>query len=72
MVFLSIINALLNTVNVDYLWHFLWQVDDSSYNGDTGILDMPDGLAHFRMNLEELLVDICQLLGSTTFVQKVL
>ncbi|WOL00603.1 transportin MOS14 [Canna indica] len=35
-------------------------------------LDIPDGLAHFRLNLEELFVDICQLLGSGAFVQKLL
>lgn len=36
------------------------------------MLDIPDGLIQFRMNLEELLVDICQLLGSDSFVQKVI
>lgn len=46
------------------------QVDDPGYDGNNGALDIPDGLVQFRMNLEELLVDICQLLGSATFVQK--
>ncbi|XP_039124758.1 transportin MOS14 isoform X2 [Dioscorea cayenensis subsp. rotundata] len=46
------------------------QVDDSTFGGKTGALDIPDGLTHFRMNLEELLIDICQLLGSKRFVQK--
>lgn len=35
-------------------------------------LYMPDGLIYFRLNLEELLVDICQLMGHTSFVTKVL
>ncbi|KAF7135654.1 hypothetical protein RHSIM_Rhsim08G0036900 [Rhododendron simsii] len=47
------------------------QVDDSTINDDTGALDLPDGLAQFRVNLVELLVDICQLLRSATFVQKI-
>lgn len=47
-------------------------MDDSTINDDTGALDLPDGLAQFRMNLVELLVDICQLLRSATFIQKVL
>lgn len=34
-------------------------------------MDLPDGLLHFRNNLLELLVDICQLLHPTTFVSKV-
>ncbi|OVA17318.1 Exportin-1/Importin-beta-like [Macleaya cordata] len=46
------------------------QVDDSTFNGENGTLDLPDGLAQFRMDLSELFVDICQLLGSGTFVQK--
>ncbi|XP_073005339.1 uncharacterized protein [Typha latifolia] len=46
------------------------QVDDPDFDGDNGTLDISDGLIHFRMNLEELFIDICQLLGSATFVQK--
>ncbi|KAK7396024.1 hypothetical protein VNO78_16713 [Psophocarpus tetragonolobus] len=46
------------------------QVDDSTYNDEGRIVDLPDGLIHFRMNLVELLVDICHLLGSATFMQK--
>ncbi|KAJ0988688.1 hypothetical protein J5N97_007044 [Dioscorea zingiberensis] len=46
------------------------QVDDSTFDGKARALDIPDGLAYFRMNLEELLIDICQLLGSNRFVQK--
>ncbi|KAL5171839.1 Transportin MOS14 [Glycine soja] len=45
------------------------QVIDSTYN-DEGRVDLPDGLIHFRVNLVELLVDICHLLGSATFMQK--
>lgn len=47
-------------------------MDDYTIIDHTGALDLPDGLAHFRMNLMELLVDICQLLRSATFIQKVL
>ncbi|XP_050380525.1 transportin MOS14 [Argentina anserina] len=46
------------------------QIDDSMFNDDQGTPELPDGLAYFRMNLVELLVDICQLLRSTIFVQK--
>ena len=47
-------------------------MDDSTYNDEGGVVDLPDGLIHFRVNLVELLVDICHLLGSATFMQKVL
>ncbi|GMY12794.1 transportin MOS14 [Fagus crenata] len=46
------------------------QVDESIFHDERGNPDLPDGLVHFRMNLVELLVDICQLLGSATFIQK--
>ncbi|KAK4602793.1 hypothetical protein RGQ29_011695 [Quercus rubra] len=46
------------------------QVDESIFNDERGNPDLPDGLIHFRMNLVELLVDICQLLSSATFIQK--
>ncbi|CAK8542797.1 unnamed protein product [Lathyrus sativus] len=46
------------------------QVDDSTYNDEGRVIDFPDGLVHFRMNLVELLVDICHLLGSVIFMQK--
>lgn len=48
------------------------QVDESTFIDESETVDLPDGLAHFRMNLVELLVDICQLLKPTRFVQKVL
>ncbi|KAK6928618.1 Exportin-1/Importin-beta-like [Dillenia turbinata] len=48
------------------------QVDDSTFANESRRVDLPDGLAHFRMNLVELLVDICQLLTSSTFLQKLL
>lgn len=47
-------------------------MDDSTYNDERRVIDLPDGLIHFRMNLVELLVDICHLLGSSIFMQKVL
>ncbi|XP_030953191.1 transportin MOS14 [Quercus lobata] len=46
------------------------QVDESIFNDERGNPDLPDGLIHFRMNIVELLVDICQLLSSATFIQK--
>ncbi|XP_011033717.1 PREDICTED: importin-13 isoform X3 [Populus euphratica] len=46
------------------------QVDESTFIDESETVDLPDGLAHFRMNLVELLVDICQLLKPTRFVQK--
>lgn len=42
------------------------------FNDEQGTPELPDGLVHFRMNLVELLVDVCQLLRSATFLQKVL
>lgn len=48
-----------------------WQVDDSTYSEHSGTVDLPDGLIQFRMNLVELLVDICQLLRPATFIEKV-
>lgn len=62
--FFPVISALLDALLLRA------QVDDSEFDADTGSLDIPDGLIQFRMNLEELLVEICQLLGSSTFVQK--
>ncbi|CAF2082742.1 unnamed protein product [Brassica napus] len=46
------------------------QVDESTSSDESPGLDLPDGLLHFRNNLLELLVDICQLLHPTTFVSK--
>ncbi|KAK8489025.1 hypothetical protein V6N12_018789 [Hibiscus sabdariffa] len=46
------------------------QVDESTFNDESGTFDLPDGLVQFRMDLVELLVDICQLLQPATFVQK--
>ncbi|KAL7611211.1 hypothetical protein Lser_V15G13410 [Lactuca serriola] len=59
-VFLALLDALLSRS----------QVDDSTY-GDTATRELPDGLAQFRLNLVELLVDICQLLKSAVFLQKI-
>ncbi|XP_020554942.1 importin-13 isoform X1 [Sesamum indicum] len=60
-IFSSLIDALLLRV----------QVDDCTYNDTGRALDVPNGLGQFRMNLVELLVDICQLLGSALFIQKI-
>ncbi|KAH9329052.1 hypothetical protein KI387_001160, partial [Taxus chinensis] len=48
------------------------QVDTSNLSADEleEEFDFPDGLAHFRMNMEELLIDICHVLGPTQFIQK--
>nr|VDD42487.1 unnamed protein product [Brassica oleracea] len=43
-------------------------VDESTSSDESPGLDLPDGLLHFRNNLLELLVDICQLLHPTTFL----
>ncbi|KAK1568404.1 hypothetical protein Q3G72_024037 [Acer saccharum] len=61
--FFSVFSALLDALLLRS------QVDESTFNDD-GTSDLPDGLVHFRMNLVELLVDICQLLRSATFIQK--
>ncbi|KAL6508123.1 hypothetical protein OROHE_021665 [Orobanche hederae] len=47
------------------------QVDDSTYEDKEKTLDLPNGLEQFRMNLVELLVEICQLFGSALFIQKI-
>ncbi|KAH9742989.1 Xpo1 domain-containing protein [Citrus sinensis] len=62
--FFSVFSALLDALLLRA------QVDESSFNDD-GMVDLPDGLVQYRMNLVELLVDICQLLRSATFIQKV-
>ncbi|XP_039031057.1 uncharacterized protein LOC120165650 isoform X2 [Hibiscus syriacus] len=49
---------------------FHFQVDESTFNDESGTFDLPDGLVQFRMDLVELLVDICQLLQPATFIQK--
>ncbi|XP_068335020.1 uncharacterized protein [Pyrus communis] len=46
------------------------QVDGSMFDDEQGTPELPDGLLHFRVNLVELLVDICHLLRSATFIQK--
>ncbi|XP_043724641.1 importin-13 isoform X3 [Telopea speciosissima] len=46
------------------------QVDESTFSEENETPDLPDGLTYFRMNLAEVFVDICQLLGSAAFVQK--
>ncbi|KAF3611342.1 hypothetical protein DY000_02045081 [Brassica cretica] len=44
------------------------KVDEFTSSDESPGLDLPDGLLHFRNNLLELLVDICQLLHPTTFI----
>ncbi|XP_028778156.1 transportin MOS14-like, partial [Neltuma alba] len=63
-IFSSVFSALLDSLLLRS------QVDDSTYNDESRVIDLPDGLVHFRMNLVELLVDICHLLGSAIFMQK--
>ncbi|XP_050235251.1 transportin MOS14 isoform X2 [Mercurialis annua] len=65
-VFFSVFSVLLDALLLRA------QVDESTFNDESGVLDLPDGLVQFRMNLVELLVDICQLLRPMTFMQKLL
>ncbi|WVZ51352.1 hypothetical protein U9M48_002505 [Paspalum notatum var. saurae] len=58
-VFSSLLDALL----------FRAQIDTDEHDTD-GAPCIPDGLAQFRMNLEELLVDICLLLGAPAYINK--
>ncbi|PON35483.1 Exportin [Parasponia andersonii] len=46
------------------------QVDVATFDDKRGAAELPDSLVHFRLNLVELLVDICQLLRSAIFTQK--
>jgi len=59
-VFSSLLDALL----------FRAQINTDEHGTD-GAPCIPDGLAQFRMNLEELLVDICLLLGAPAYINKV-
>ncbi|KAI4375430.1 hypothetical protein MLD38_013296 [Melastoma candidum] len=47
------------------------QVDECTFAEDSGIKDLPDGLVQFRTNLVEILGDVCQLMGSSAFLQKI-
>ena len=47
------------------------QIIDTDEHDAHGICSLPDGLAQFRLNLEELLVDICLLLGTPAYISKV-
>ncbi|KZV42041.1 importin-13 [Dorcoceras hygrometricum] len=47
------------------------QVDDSTYNEHGSTLILPNGLEQFRVNLVELLVEIFQLLGSASCIDKI-
>lgn len=61
-VFLTLLDALLLRA----------QVDDTVCIVNDGTFVIPDGLIQFRTNLEELLVDICRLLGPSIYTQKLL
>ncbi|CAI0555773.1 unnamed protein product [Linum tenue] len=61
-IFLTLVDALLLRA----------QVDEATFNDRSGVLELPDGLVHFRMNLVELMVDMCQLVRPPRFVQKLL
>ncbi|KAH0463465.1 hypothetical protein IEQ34_008047 [Dendrobium chrysotoxum] len=61
-VFLTLLDALLLRA----------QVVDTVCTVNNGAFVIPDGLINFRTNLEEILVDICQLLGPSIYMQKVL
>ncbi|KAM7512663.1 hypothetical protein LguiB_011538 [Lonicera macranthoides] len=65
-VYFSIFSALLDALLLRA------QVDNSMYNDEGGTVDLPDALVQFRLNLVEVLVDICQLLKPAAFVQKIL
>ncbi|XP_016701788.2 uncharacterized protein [Gossypium hirsutum] len=62
--FFSVFSALLDALLLRA------QLDESTFSDESRTFDLPDGLVQFRMNLIELLVDICQLLQPATFVQK--
>ncbi|KAH1108562.1 hypothetical protein J1N35_012330 [Gossypium stocksii] len=62
--FFSVFSALLDALLLRA------QVDESTFTDESRTFDLPDGLVQFRMNLVELLVDICQLLQPAPFVQK--
>uniref|UniRef100_A0A0D9XST4 Exportin-1/Importin-beta-like domain-containing protein n=1 Tax=Leersia perrieri TaxID=77586 RepID=A0A0D9XST4_9ORYZ len=47
------------------------QAIDTDEHDTDGELCIPDGLAQFRMNLEELLVDICLLIGGSAYINKI-
>ncbi|TYG56273.1 hypothetical protein ES288_D08G051200v1 [Gossypium darwinii] len=62
--FFSVFSALLDALLLRA------QLDESTFSDESRTFDLPDGLVQFRMNLVELLADICQLLQPATFVQK--
>ncbi|KAM3313005.1 hypothetical protein ACQJBY_032625 [Aegilops geniculata] len=60
-VFSSLLDALL----------FRAQIIDIDEHCTGRVSSIPDGLVQFRLNLEELLVDICLLLGAPAYINKV-
>lgn len=61
-VFTALLDALLLRSQVDTSKLTVAELDE--------LFEIPDGLAHFRLNMEELLIEICHLLGPTQFIQK--
>ncbi|XP_031094913.1 transportin MOS14 isoform X3 [Ipomoea triloba] len=47
------------------------QLGDATFIDGGRVLELPDSLVQFRMNLVEALVDICQILSPAPFIQKV-
>ncbi|EMS52798.1 hypothetical protein TRIUR3_11485 [Triticum urartu] len=61
-VFSSLLDALL----------FRAQIIDIDEHCTGRVSSIPDGLVQFRLNLEELLVDICLLLGAPAYINKIM
>ncbi|XP_019161491.1 PREDICTED: transportin MOS14 isoform X3 [Ipomoea nil] len=47
------------------------QLGDATFIDGGRVLELPDSLLQFRMNLVEALVDICQILSPAPFIQKI-
>nr|GLL26736.1 transportin MOS14 isoform X2 [Ipomoea trifida] len=47
------------------------QLGDATFIDGGRVLELPDSLVQFRMNLVEALVDICQILSPAPFIQKI-
>ncbi|KAL9264128.1 Transportin MOS14-like protein [Drosera capensis] len=64
-VFIPIFSALLDSLLLRA------QADHLSYGTDGGSHELSDGLLNFRTSVAELLIEICHLLGSNAYMQKV-
>ncbi|GAB2236248.1 hypothetical protein Droror1_Dr00027987 [Drosera rotundifolia] len=60
-IFLALLDSLLLRAQADHL----------SYGTDGGSHELSDGLLNFRTSVAELLIEICHLLGSNAYMQKV-